>query len=99
MKKLLLAAFLAALVLTACSPDAGQAVVVEKGAEGCKTFDAKLGEWGGCSNLPDLTTGVTVDKEGYAHNFAGRIRVQFEYAGYPGVYVYRWFRPADVKTP
>jgi hypothetical protein len=98
-RTLVLAALVAALVLTACGPAAGQEVIVKSGAEGCKIFDSGHGEWIQCSDLAESTAGVTVDKEGYAHNYAGRVRVQFEYEGYPGIYVYRWFLPADVKTP
>ncbi len=74
-------------------------VIVKGGAEGCKIFDEKLGEWEGCSKLPKSTVGIRVNKEGYAHVYAGRIRVQFEYEGYPGVFVYRWYQPADIETP
>src|SRR3990167_4643512 len=57
MKKLLLAALLAALVLTACAPSAGQAVEIRSGAYGCRTWYAAAGAWGNCYPASELTGG------------------------------------------
>jgi len=92
MKKLLLAALLAALVLTACAPSAGQAVEIRSGAYGCRTWYAAAVAWVNCYPASELPGVVEDHPDGLGHDFNGRIRVRLE-----GDSVL-WFERGDIRV-
>lgn len=79
--KLLLAALVAALALTACgTPAAGTQVLVSNGAEFCSTYNPSLGEWAHdtCGNFSVPSVGTVEDHpDGWGHHQAGALRVRF----------------------
>lgn len=86
-----LAAILAALILTACSPAAGQAVKIQSGAYGCQTWYEAALAWVNCSPAGGFT-GVVEDHPELGHEYNGRVRVRIE--GFGPL----WFEPGDVRV-
>lgn len=88
-----LAALAAALILTACSPDAGQAVLTKHGAYGCTTWYEAALAWVNCHLAGDLPGVIEDHPDGLGHENFGRWRVRL------GDGSVLWFEPGDVRIP
>lgn len=88
-----LAALAAALILTACSPAAGQAVKIQSGAYGCTTWYQAALAWVNCYSTTGGSGVIEDHPDGLGHKYNGRIRVQTAAFG-P-----LWFEPGDVRVP
>jgi len=89
--RFLLAALVAALLLSACSPNAGTAVVTKHGAYGCRVWYQAALAWTTCRQAGDLTGVIEDHPDGLGHELNGRIRVRL---GDHGVF---WFELGDVR--
>lgn len=90
-RKFLAVLLAAALILTACSPDAGQAVVTRHGAFGCTTWYEAALAWVNCRQAGDLPGVIEDHPDGLGHENFGRWRVRL---GDDSVF---WFEPDDVS--
>lgn len=91
MKSIILVALLAALVLTACSPDAGQAVVTEHDAFGCRTWYQAALSWVNCRQAGDQTGVIEDHPDGLGHEYYGRWRIRLKDN------TVLWFETWDIK--
>ncbi|OHA75878.1 MAG: hypothetical protein A3A32_02590 [Candidatus Wildermuthbacteria bacterium RIFCSPLOWO2_01_FULL_48_35] len=89
--RIFLAALLAALILTACSPDTGSVVRIKDDAHGCQTWFQAALAWTDCQSVGKGLLGVVEDHPNLGHQFEGRIRVFTEKR------VVLWFEPGDIK--
>ncbi|MEK7064333.1 MAG: hypothetical protein AAB973_01865, partial [Patescibacteria group bacterium] len=83
--------FVAALLLTACSPDAGLTVVTKHGTFGCQTWYEAALAWVNCRQAGDQTGVIEDHPDGLGHDEYGRWRVRLEDN------TVLWFEPVDVR--
>ena len=88
-----LAVLATALILTACSPDAGQAVVTKSGAYGCRVWYQAALAWVNCYQAGDLPGVIEDHPDGLGHELSGRWRIRLEDGSV------LWFEPGDVRVP
>lgn len=93
MKKLLLAALAAALLLSACGESfaAGEKVQIRSGSHGCRVYSQPDRGWVSCTDSVAGLSGVVENHpEGLGHEYNGRVRVWVEGRG-----VF-WLNPGDL---
>lgn len=85
--------FVAALLLTACAPEAGTVVRIKDGAHGCQTWYQAALAWTDCQPMGKGLLGVVEDHPNLGRQFEGRVRVFTERR------VVLWFEPEDLSMP